>query len=149
MYAIRSYYDDYFLNDALLAHIPVIGPSKEGARLEGSKEYAKAFMQRHNIPTAGYLPVTSTNLEEGIAFLRKVKAPYVLKADGLAAGKGVLILNDLSEAETELKAMLDGKFGEASSTVVIEEFLDGIVITSYSIHYTKLYELQKTMKILN
>ncbi len=127
---VRGVYD-YFLNDALLAHIPVIGPSKEGARLEGSKEYAKAFMQRHNIPTAGYLPVTSTNLEEGIAFLRKVKAPYVLKADGLAAGKGVLILNDLSEAETELKAMLDGKFGEASSTVVIEEFLDGIELSVF------------------
>ncbi len=122
---------DYFKNDGQLANIPVIGPSKEGAQLEGSKEYSKIFMQRHNIPTAGYLSVNSSNLQEGLDFLKRLKAPYVLKADGLAAGKGVLILNDLNEAETELQAMLDGKFGDASSTVVIEEFMDGIELSVF------------------
>ena len=122
---------DFVLNDPQIAHIPVIGPGKEGARLEGSKEFAKAFMKRHNIPTAGYLSVTNNNLDEGIAFLKTLKAPYVLKADGLAAGKGVLILDDLSEAESELKEMLSGKFGDASSTVVIEEFLSGIELSVF------------------
>jgi len=122
---------DFVLNDPQIAHVPVIGPGKEGARLEGSKEFAKAFMKRHNIPTAGYLSVTQSNLDEGIAFLKSLSAPYVLKADGLAAGKGVLILDDLTEAETELKAMLSGKFGEASSTVVIEEFLSGIELSVF------------------
>ena len=105
---------DYFKNDVALAGIPVIGPSKEGAQLEGSKDFAKAFMMRHNIPTEGY------------AFLEELQAPYVLKADGLAAGKGVLILDTLEEAKKELDDMLGGMFGDASKTVVIEEFLDGI-----------------------
>ncbi len=122
---------DFVLNDSEIAHIPVIGPGKEGAQLEGSKEFAKAFMMRHNIPTAGYLSVTAENLQEGVEFLKTMKAPYVLKADGLAAGKGVLILDDLSEAEAELKAMIEGKFGEASSTVVIEEFLKGIELSVF------------------
>lgn len=122
---------DFFLNDPQIAHVPVIGPGKEGARLEGSKEFAKEFMQRHNIPTAGYLSVTNENIEEGVAFLKTLKAPYVLKADGLAAGKGVLILDDLQEAETELKAMLSGKFGDAGNTVVIEEFLKGIELSVF------------------
>ena len=109
-----------------LKNIPVIGPSKAGAVLEGSKEFAKGFMQRHNIPTAGYKSITAANLEEGLAFLETLKAPYVLKADGLCAGKGVLILPTLEEAKKELKEMLSGMFGDASATVVIEEFLSGI-----------------------
>ncbi|MCD8193459.1 MAG: phosphoribosylamine--glycine ligase [Tannerellaceae bacterium] len=117
---------DYFKNDAALASVPVIGPSREGAQLEGSKDFAKAFMMRHNIPTARYKSITAGNLEEGYAFLESLEAPYVLKADGLAAGKGVLILDTLEEAKKELDDMLGGMFGEASSTVVIEEFLDGI-----------------------
>ncbi|MFT3737449.1 MAG: phosphoribosylamine--glycine ligase [Breznakibacter sp.] len=122
---------DFFLNDPDLARIPVIGPSKEGAMLEGSKDFAKAFMKRHKIPTAGYCSVTKDNIQEGIAFLRKIKAPYVLKADGLAAGKGVLILDDLAEAEAELNEMISGKFGQASATVVIEEFLSGIELSVF------------------
>lgn len=117
---------DFFKNDKDLAMLPVIGPSKMGAQLEGSKDFSKQFMFRHNIPTAGYKSVTAATIEEGVAFLQRLKAPYVLKADGLAAGKGVLIINDLNEAITELRSMLDGKFGAASTTVVIEEFLDGI-----------------------
>lgn len=117
---------DYFKNDAALAGIPVIGPSKEGAQLEGSKDFAKAFMMRHNIPTALYKSISAGNLEEGYAFLEELQAPYVLKADGLAAGKGVLILDTLEEAKKELGDMLGGMFGDASKTVVIEEFLDGI-----------------------
>ena len=117
---------DFFKQDEALAHIPVIGPSREGARLEGSKDFAKAFMVRHQIPTARYLGVSATNLTEGIAFLESLQAPYVLKADGLAAGKGVLIIDTLDEAKKELQDMLDGRFGDASKTVVIEEFLDGI-----------------------
>lgn len=117
---------DYFKNDAALAGIPVIGPSKEGAQLEGSKDFAKAFMMRHNIPTARYKSISAGNLEEGYAFLEELQAPYVLKADGLAAGKGVLILDTLEEAKKELGDMLGGMFGDASKTVVIEEFLDGI-----------------------
>ncbi len=117
---------DYFKNSAELKNIPVIGPSKEGARLEGSKAFAKAFMMRQNIPTAAYKEFTAKEYDEAVEFLKTLKAPYVLKADGLAAGKGVLIIDNLKEAEEELKAMLDGMFGNASSTVVIEEFLSGI-----------------------
>lgn len=117
---------DFFKDDELLKSIPVIGPSKQGAVLEGSKDFAKAFMQRHGIPTAAYQTFTSETLAEGKAFLRTLKAPYVLKADGLCAGKGVLILPTLEEAEKELAEMLGGMFGGASSRVVIEEFMDGI-----------------------
>ena len=117
---------DFFKNDAALAGIPVIGPSKAGAQLEGSKDFAKAFMMRHNIPTARYKSITAENLQEGYAFLESLSAPYVLKADGLAAGKGVLILETLEEAKKELGEMLGGMFGDASKTVVIEEFLTGI-----------------------
>lgn len=117
---------DYFHNNPQTAHIAVIGPTKEGARLEGSKEFAKEFMQRHHIPTARYLSVTEATLDEGLKFLETLEAPYVLKADGLCAGKGVLILPTLEEAQSELKEMLEGMFGDASATVVIEEFLSGI-----------------------
>ena len=117
---------DFFKQDAELNSIPVIGPSRQGAQLEGSKSFAKAFMQRHNIPTAQYQSFTKENLQEGLAFLESLQPPYVLKADGLAAGKGVLILDNLLEAQDELTAMLNGSFGQASETVVIEEFLSGI-----------------------
>lgn len=123
---------DFFLNDAELASVPVIGPKKAAAALEGSKEFAKEFMMRHNIPTAAYQSFTPDTLEAGLAFLETLNPPYVLKADGLAAGKGVLILNDLQEAKEELRTMLvDAKFGEASGTVVIEEFLDGIELSCF------------------
>jgi phosphoribosylamine--glycine ligase len=124
---------DYFLQHEYLKNIPVIGPVKAGALLEGSKEFAKQFMFRHNIPTAGYLGVTLSELQKGKDFLKTLKAPYVLKADGLAAGKGVIIVNDIKEAETELEAMLSGKFGKASKTVVIEEFLSGIELSVFVI----------------
>ena len=117
---------DYFKSDSKVADVMVIGPSKAGAQLEGSKDFAKGFMQRHGIPPAGYLSVTKDNIEEGYRFLESLKAPYVLKADGLAAGKGVLILPSLDEAKKELGEMLNGMFGASSSTVVIEEFLSGI-----------------------
>jgi phosphoribosylamine--glycine ligase len=117
---------DFFANDAELSKVPVIGPSKDGAQLEGSKDFAKAFMVRHNIPTARYKSFNSATIEEGFRFLEQLEAPYVLKADGLAAGKGVLIIPDLEEAKREFRNMLDGKFGSASNTVVIEEFLSGI-----------------------
>lgn len=117
---------DFFKNDAELADVPVIGPSKEGAQLEGSKDFAKAFMNRHNIPTARHLSVTEDTIEDGYRFLESLEAPYVLKADGLAAGKGVLILSTLEEAKKELGEMLNGMFGASSATVVIEEFLSGI-----------------------
>ncbi len=117
---------DYFSENENLKHIPVIGPSKAGAQLEGSKEFAKAFMMRHHIPTARYESFTLDNIEAGYAFLESLESPYVLKADGLAAGKGVLIIDDLQEAKEELKQMLEGMFGNASKTVVIEEFLSGI-----------------------
>ncbi len=117
---------DYFKNDAELRRIPVIGPSKAGAVLEGSKDFAKGFMQRHGIPTAAYRSFNGTNIEEGIKFLETLQPPYVLKADGLCAGKGVLIVPTLEEAKKEFRGMLDGMFGEASATVVIEEFLSGI-----------------------
>ncbi len=122
---------DFFLNDAELKSIPVIGPQKYAATLEGSKEFAKAFMNRHNIPTAKHFTVTAENLQEGFDFLAKQTAPYVLKADGLAAGKGVLILNDLNEAKSELENMLNGKFGAASKTVVLEECLKGIEMSVF------------------
>ena len=117
---------DCFKEDAATRHIAIIGPSAKGAQLEGSKEFAKEFMLRHNIPTARYKSVTAETLEEGLAFLETLTAPYVLKADGLCAGKGVLILPTLEEARKELKEMLGGMFGDASATVVIEEFLSGI-----------------------
>jgi phosphoribosylamine---glycine ligase len=132
---------DFFAADADLKNIPVVGPDKEGAQLEGSKDFSKRFMFRHNIPTAGYLSVTPANIEEGIAFLQTLKAPYVLKADGLAAGKGVLIINDLDEAVTELREMLSGKFGAASATVVIEEFLSGIECSVFVITDGKHYQI--------
>ena len=123
---------DYFLADIQLKNIPVIGPQKFGATLEGSKEFAKAFMSRHNIPTAQYGSFTPGNIEEGYAFLDQMTAPYVLKADGLAGGKGVLIINDLDIAKKELSNMLlDQKFGKASSKVVIEEFLSGIELSCF------------------
>lgn len=122
---VRGIYD-FFRDDEKLKSIPVIGPSKEGARLEGSKDFAKRFMQRHNIPTARYQSFTLDELNDAYKFLEQLNAPYVLKADGLAAGKGVLIIHDLEEAKKELKGMLDGMFGEASRTVVIEEYLSGI-----------------------
>lgn len=117
---------DYFKADPATAHIAVIGPTAKGAMLEGSKDFAKEFMVRHNIPTARYKSVTSATLQEGLDFLETLEAPYVLKADGLCAGKGVLILPTLEEAKSELKEMLGGMFGDASATVVIEEFLSGI-----------------------
>lgn len=117
---------DYFKNDPQLTAVPVIGPSQQGALLEGSKDFAKAFMMRHQIPTARYKSISAENLEEGYKFLEILEAPYVLKADGLAAGKGVLIIDDPEEAKRELQQMLEGMFGDASKTVVIEEFLDGI-----------------------
>lgn len=124
---------DYFKADAGLADIPVIGPSKAGAVLEGSKDFAKSFMQRHNIPTAAYRTFTSETIPQGKEFLRTLNAPYVLKADGLCAGKGVLILDSLDEAEKELELMLGGMFGNASSRVVIEEFMSGIECSVFAL----------------
>ena len=132
---------DYFKQDEALNKIPVIGPSKAGAVLEGSKEFAKGFMQRHGIPTAGYKSITADNLEEGLAYLKTLQAPYVLKADGLCAGKGVLILPTLEEAQKELKEMLGGMFGKASATVVIEEFLSGIECSVFVLTDGKSYKI--------
>jgi len=132
---------NFFADDDELKNIPVVGPDKVGAQLEGSKDFSKQFMFRHNIPTAGYLSVTKENIAEGIEFLKKMQPPYVLKADGLAAGKGVLILNDLDETISELKAMLAGKFGTASKTVVIEEFLSGIECSVFVITDGKNYKI--------
>ncbi|MBP3553491.1 MAG: phosphoribosylamine--glycine ligase [Bacteroidaceae bacterium] len=132
---------DYFQQDEALKSVPVIGPSKAGAVLEGSKEFAKGFMQRHGIPTAGYRSFTGEQLEEGLAYLETLQAPYVLKADGLCAGKGVLILNTLEEAKKELKEMLGGMFGNASSTVVIEEFLSGIECSVFVLTDGKNYKI--------
>lgn len=132
---------DYFLAHDHVKHIPVIGPTKAGAMLEGSKEFAKSFMHRHNIPTAKYYTVTNENLPQGFSFLEKMQAPYVLKADGLAAGKGVLIINSLDEAKTELKQMLNGKFGEASNKVVIEECLKGIELSVFVLTDGKNYKI--------
>jgi phosphoribosylamine--glycine ligase len=131
-----------FLRERFGDKLIIVGPSKEGAQLEGSKDYAKAFMARHNIPTARYQTFTADTLEKGYAFLETLDAPYVLKADGLAAGKGVLILNDLEEAKIELKNMLvDAKFGAASAQVVIEEFLDGIEFSVFALTDGKNYVL--------
>lgn len=125
---------DFFEADDEIANVPVIGPNKVAAQMEGSKDFAKEFMKRHNIPTAKYGTFTKDTLEKGYAFLESMKAPYVLKADGLAAGKGVLILDNLADAKKELKSMLaDAKFGDASSRVVIEQFLDGIELSCFVI----------------
>lgn len=132
---------DFFKNDSQLASIPVIGPSKQGAVLEGSKDFAKSFMQRHGIPTAAYRSFNGTNIEEGIAFLETLQPPYVLKADGLCAGKGVLIVPTLEEAKKEFRGMLDGMFGEASATVVIEEFLSGIECSVFALTDGKSYKI--------
>ena len=138
---------DFFQNDADLKHIPVIGPSKQGAQLEGSKEFAKEFLVKHNIPTAGYDSFTKDTVENGCLFLETLQPPYVLKADGLAAGKGVLIINDLAEAKQELRNMLvDAKFGEASSKVVIEEFLDGIELSCFVLTDGVNYKILPTAK---
>ncbi|MCG2460955.1 phosphoribosylamine--glycine ligase [Flavobacteriaceae bacterium F89] len=138
---------DFFLNDEALKHIPVIGPQKAAATLEGSKDFAKEFMLRHNIPTAAYESFTRDSLEAGYVFLDKLAPPYVLKADGLAAGKGVLILNDLATAKEELKQMLVGaKFGNASTTVVIEEFLSGIELSVFVLTDGKNYKVLPTAK---
>jgi phosphoribosylamine--glycine ligase len=137
---------DFFLADELLKTIPVIGPVNRGAMLEGSKDYAKEFMLRHHIPTAAYISVTKNNLEQGINFLHKLKAPYVLKADGLAAGKGVLIISDLIEAEQSLREMLGGMFGRSSETVVIEEFLSGIECSVFALTDGKNYKILPVAK---
>ena len=138
---------DFFQNDSELNHIPVIGPSIKGAQLEGSKEFAKEFLVKHNIPTAGYDSFTKETVENGCAFLETLQPPYVLKADGLAAGKGVLIINDLAEAKQELRNMLvDAKFGEASSKVVIEEFLDGIELSCFVLTDGVNYKILPTAK---
>ena len=132
---------DFFETDELLREVPVIGPNKVAAQLEGSKDFSKKFMIRHDIPTAAYLSVTAENLPEGVEFLKKMQAPYVLKADGLAAGKGVLIINNLDEAIAGLKSMLGGQFGKASNTVVIEEFLSGIECSVFVITDGKNYQI--------
>jgi phosphoribosylamine--glycine ligase len=138
---------DFFQNDAQLAAIPVIGPSKLGAQLEGSKEFAKEFLVRHNIPTAAYDSFTKDTVEKGCDFLETLQPPYVLKADGLAAGKGVLIISDLDDAKQELRNMLvDAKFGDASSKVVIEEFLDGIELSCFVLTDGKNYKILPTAK---
>lgn len=138
---------DFFLADEELKNIPVIGPKKDGAELEGSKDFSKQFMEKHNIPTARYQSFTKDTLEAGKSFLETLDAPYVLKADGLAAGKGVLILNSLEEAKEELTEMLSNeKFGEASSTVVIEEFLDGIELSVFVLTDGKNYKVLPSAK---
>ena len=138
---------DFFKNDELLRHIPVIGPSKFGAQLEGSKEFAKEFLVKNKIPTAAYASFTKETVEEGYLFLESLQSPYVLKADGLAAGKGVLILRNLEEAKKELRLMLvDEKFGKASSKVVIEEFLDGIELSCFVLTDGKNYKILPTAK---
>ena len=132
---------DFFCDDAQLSHVAVIGPSKAGAQLEGSKDFAKGFMQRHGIPTAAYQTFDGTCVEEGIQFLKTLQPPYVLKADGLCAGKGVLILPTLEEAEKELREMLGGMFGQASARVVIEEFLSGIECSVFVLTDGKNYKI--------
>ena len=137
---VNGIYDN-FKNDARTASIPVIGPSKQGAVLEGSKDFAKGFMERHNIPTAAYATFDGPTVEEGLKFLETLEAPYVLKADGLAAGKGVLILPTLEEAQKELRQMLGGMFGNASAKVVIEEFLSGIECSVFVLTDGKHYQI--------
>lgn len=142
---------DYFQENAALCHVPVIGPSKAGAVLEGSKDFAKAFMMRHGIPTAAYQTFDGTQVEEGCRFLATLQAPYVLKADGLCAGKGVLIIDNLEDAQRELREMLGGMFGNASSRVVIEEFLSGIECSVFVLtdgtHYKILPEAKDYKRI--
>ena len=137
---------DYFEADARFTHLMIVGPGKAGAILEGSKDFAKEFMFRHHIPTAGYLTVTKDNLEKGFAFLETLKPPYVLKADGLAAGKGVLILENLEEAKRELELMLGGKFGKAGNQVVIEEYLKGIELSVFALTDGKSYKILGSAK---
>ena len=138
---------DFFKNDEDLKNIPVIGPSKKGAQLEGSKEFAKEFLVKHNIPTAAYDSFTAATVEKGCAFLETLQPPFVLKADGLAAGKGVLIIQDLQEAKTELRNMLvHAKFGTASNKVVIEEFLDGIELSCFVLTDGKNYKILPNAK---
>ena len=137
---------DYFEADARFARLMIVGPGKAGAILEGSKDFAKEFMFRHHIPTAGYLTVTKDNLEKGFAFLETLKPPYVLKADGLAAGKGVLILDDLEEAKRELELMLGGKFGKAGNQVVIEEYLKGIELSVFALTDGRSYKILGSAK---
>lgn len=138
---------DFFKQDDVLKNIPVIGPSKVGAQLEGSKEFAKKFLVKHNIPTAAYDSFTADTVEKGCDFLETLHPPFVLKADGLAAGKGVLIIEDLEEAKTELRNMLvNQKFGQASSKVVIEEFLDGIELSCFVLTDGKNYKILPTAK---
>ncbi len=137
---VKGIYDE-FKNDPCTASIPVIGPSKQGAVLEGSKDFAKGFMMRHNIPTAQYKTFNGTNIEEGLKFLETLKAPYVLKADGLCAGKGVLIVPTLDEAKKEFMEMLGGMFGNASANVVIEEFLSGIECSVFILTDGKNYKI--------
>lgn len=138
---------DFFKNDSALHHIPVIGPSKAGAQLEGSKEFTKEFLVKHTIPTAAYDSFTAATVEKGFEFLETLQPPYVLKADGLAAGKGVLIIHDLEEAKTELRNMLvHAKFGNASAKVVIEEFLDGIELSCFVLTDGKNYKILPTAK---
>ena len=138
---------DFFKNDTDLKNIPVIGPSKTGANLEGSKEFAKEFLIKHKIPTAAYASFTAVTIEHGCAFLEILQSPFVLKADGLAAGKGVLIIHDLIEAQTELRNMLVGKkFGDASSKVVIEDFLEGIELSCFVLTDGKNYKILPTAK---
>ncbi|MEJ6791706.1 MAG: phosphoribosylamine--glycine ligase [Lacinutrix sp.] len=138
---------DFFLEDQALKNVAIIGPQKAAAELEGSKEFAKEFLYRHHIPTAAYQSFNANTVEAGYAFLETLKPPYVLKADGLAAGKGVVILEDINEAKAELKAMLvDSKFGNASSKVVIEEFLDGIELSCFVLTDGKNYKILPTAK---
>jgi len=138
---------DYFLQDEVLKDIPVIGPKKDGAQLEGSKDFSKKFMQKYSVPTAKYATFTKNDLEQGYKFLESLKPPFVLKADGLAAGKGVLILQDINEAKNELKSMLlDAKFGEASAKVVIEEFLKGIELSVFVLTDGKSYKILPAAK---
>ena len=138
---------DFFLADEALKNIPVIGPKKDGALLEGSKDFSKQFMQKHGVPTAKYKSFTKENLKDGFSFLETLEPPYVLKADGLAAGKGVLILNSLEEAKQELEEMVSNqKFGEASSTVVIEEFLKGIELSVFVLTDGKNYKILPSAK---
>jgi phosphoribosylamine---glycine ligase len=142
---------DFFSNDEALSHIPVIGPKKEGAILEGSKDFSKQFMQRHSIPTAKSKSFTNANLNDGLSYLSNHAMPVVLKADGLAAGKGVLIIDNVAEAQEELKLMLGGKFGNAGATVVIEEFLTGIELSVFVLsdgtNYVILPEAKTTKEL--